>query len=261
MLLNPYVTLNDFAGWFGLGEAIAVPSNGEVHVWLVSSKQNVEKVEEILSSDELQRLWQFVSDKARRSYFVGRVALRLLLSKYLELDPGKIGFVYGANGKPRMIAAPGDTARLAFNLSHTADLIVIAVSTAPVGIDVERIDVEINYEALQHHVMTECEKRNLSKYQEEHKREEFIRCWTRKEAILKLWGVGLTGPLTAIETGDVSSPLGKKLITFNPCIDHIASLACSVPVRSLKVNWSGSLAHAETKALHGSGGPESNVGI
>ncbi|HKO39194.1 MAG TPA: hypothetical protein VJU14_12580 [Solirubrobacterales bacterium] len=90
-------------------------------------------------------------------------ALRRVLAVYLREQPQEIELTRGKHGKPRLAA---DSARLEFNLSHSGDLALVAVSgTLEVGIDVERMRPR--------------------------REEAFYWRWACREARLKCLGIGL----------------------------------------------------------------------
>jgi phosphopantetheinyl transferase len=93
-------------------------------------------------------------------------ALREILGRYLGLPASELRFETGRHGKPRL-AAPGG--ELAFNLSHSSSLALVAVARREVGVDVERIRT----------------KRPV----------DFYRRWADREARVKYLGTGLTGPV------------------------------------------------------------------
>lgn len=69
------------------------------------------------------------------------------------------------------------------------------------GIDVERIKENIDYLSL---AKTICSKEEYEKFLMLPKEEQllaFYRCWTRKEAIIKMIGKGLSFPLKRLEVG------------------------------------------------------------
>ncbi len=53
-----------------------------------------------LSDDELGRADDFVAESARIQYVTARAILRILLSRYLGVDPSLIFFQYNSFGKP-----------------------------------------------------------------------------------------------------------------------------------------------------------------
>jgi len=95
-------------------------------------------------------------------------ALREILGRYLGLPGNELRFETNRHGKPRL-AGPED--ELAFNLSHSSSLALVAVGRREVGVDVERIRT----------------KRPV----------DFYRRWADREARVKCLGTGLTGPVPA----------------------------------------------------------------
>src|SRR5881397_1867586 len=55
-----------------------------------------------LSEDERNRSARFRFERDRRRFVVARGALRDLLGRYLDIDPGQIRFIYNAFGKPEL---------------------------------------------------------------------------------------------------------------------------------------------------------------
>lgn len=92
-------------------------------------------------------------------------------------------------GKPSI---PGE---LFFNISHSGNVVVIAHSNVPVGIDIEKKEnIQIEDFKTQ---MTEKEWHNI--YSASHKIEKFYEYWTQKESVIKLIGKGLSIPLRSFE--------------------------------------------------------------
>ena len=150
---------------------------------------------------ELTRLGSFLSEKeiaeSRRfqflhnkiSYIVVHGLLRWMLGRYLGIPPKAIEFTYGLSGKPYLY---GYSRRMFFNLSHSSGLSVLAFDPEyEIGVDVEKIDEEFDYEPIVKLFFTKKEGRYIRKTKEEW-RERFYEIWTRKEAYLKAIGVGIT---------------------------------------------------------------------
>ena len=75
--------------------------------------------------------------------------------------PAAITFSYGDKGKPELDAEAG-AGRLHFNLTHSGDLALIALTTfAPVGVDIEHIDRRRDYVAVARRVLSEGEQASL----------------------------------------------------------------------------------------------------
>src|SRR5262245_61510180 len=112
--------------------------SGEVHVWAVRldvDKAAVSAAEERLAAGEIERASKFVLDKPRRNFVVGRAAVRSILGGYLGQPPGEVAIVARPSGKPQL-----HIGNLAFNLSHSEDLALVAVTLdCEVGVDVEAV--------------------------------------------------------------------------------------------------------------------------
>jgi 4'-phosphopantetheinyl transferase len=88
---------------------------------------------ELLSADERARAGQFMFDRDRRRYIAARARLRIILARYVGQAPAALQFHYGPHGKPALDG-------ISFNLSHSADLALLAVSRGTVvGVDIERV--------------------------------------------------------------------------------------------------------------------------
>ena len=101
-----------------------------------------------------------------------------LFSFRLESDQKRCA----AAGKPSVANAPF------FNLSHSNDFVMLAVSDTPVGCDIEKLHKTV----LSHHVFHPNELDALSNLPSgDIQNHEFLRLWTAKEAFLKAIGTGI----------------------------------------------------------------------
>lgn len=103
----------------------------------------------------------------------------------LEMLPD---FSYEEKGKPYLEEVP----QFHFNLSHTKNMVVCAISEDKVGVDIEHIR-EINDSTIQR-IFTEKEREIAGSLED-----GFVRLWTMKEACAKLRGSGLTDILDGME--------------------------------------------------------------
>jgi phosphopantetheinyl transferase len=121
----------------------------------------------LLSGDEMLRA-KGLEGKVRRRFLVSRAFRRRVLGPGAEIMADE-------NGRPFV---SGDS--VFFSMSHTGDLLVIAVDDGPVGVDIE--------------LMKERDFAKLSAWffgEPIRGRDDFYRCWTRFEAGLKLAGLPL----------------------------------------------------------------------
>ncbi len=146
----------------------------------------------VLSDDEIGRAERLLLPSARRQFVLSHVALRYVLAGYLRTAPGALPLSRDPHGKPQVHQSVG--APVHFNLTHTADVALIAVSPeVPVGVDVEQIrpwprELLVTsgqfFSDREQHLLEEVPPHLLP--------QAFARCWTRKEAMVKAMGAGLT---------------------------------------------------------------------
>lgn len=140
---------------------------------------------ELLAGDEVERAERFVRQMHRDRYVEGRARMREILGLETGQHPRDIVFRYGANGKPSIDGGPD------FNLSHSDGLAVLVISRdGALGVDVEKRRPIEDCVARHHFAPAECA--NLSQLSPEDWLEGFYRCWTRKEAVIKACGLGLS---------------------------------------------------------------------
>lgn len=124
----------------------------------------------------------------------------LLLCEGLQKEYGitdKPHFHFGKFGKPVLADFP----HIHFNLSHCKDAVICVLGNSPMGVDIESVipfDKEL---ALQ--TMNEEEMRQITLSQCPDI--EFMRYWTQKEAVLKLWGYGIQNNMKNILDNNVQS--------------------------------------------------------
>lgn len=104
-------------------------------------------------------------------------------------------FIYNAHGKPSLDGQPN----IHFNISHCRQAVAVAISSQPIGIDIESIG---RYKPqLAQHVMNDNELQQIA--QATDPALAFTRLWTQKEAYLKLTGEGITRDLRTVLTPEV----------------------------------------------------------
>ena len=148
-----------------------------------------------LSQDERDRASRFHFARDRRRFMAGREILRLLLSAYLDLEPGNLSFRYSAHGKPELDSARLES-RLAFNVSHSGPAALFAfVRDHKVGVDVEQLRTDLATYEIAEQFFSQAEQAALKQIPQHLQHQAFFACWTRKEAFVKAKGEGLSLPL------------------------------------------------------------------
>jgi len=152
-----------------------------------------------LSVDERARVARFRFTQDRERFIVARALLREILALYLSMAARQLRFGYSAHGKP-FLMYPAHK-RLRFNVSHSRNIVLVAIAyEREIGVDIEHINADYEYEAIAQTVLSTPEKHVLDRFDGEAKRRAFIQFWTRKEAYIKADGRGVTLPLEHIDT-------------------------------------------------------------
>ena len=167
----------------------------EVHVWLCTY-DHVVPADLVharlldLSSDELDRHARYTHDDARIQFLLGRSLLRRRLSAYFpHMLPQDWCFDHTTLGKP-MLSTRHGIAPLHFNISHCEGIVAVAFSgIAPTGIDVEPYTRRGQLECIMRLAFTAREREQL---QADQTFDALVRHWTKKEALLKAIGCGLS---------------------------------------------------------------------
>ena len=170
-----------------------------VHLWGVCpSWADLADCERCLSPDEVERARRFRVPAAQRQYVVGRSALRRILASCVGKPPSELHFEYSTSGKP-LLAAP----ELHFNVSHSGDFVLIAVAqNRRVGVDLELIHDRPELSQIARSFWAKSEWAALERVPAAGWLQAFYRVWTRKEAVLKACGRGITAGLGRPEVSD-----------------------------------------------------------
>lgn len=148
----------------------------------------------VLSDEERRQLGRFRFEKDRWRYVVTRVLVRDVLSHITGLERSELTFGRSKYGKPKLVQ-PAGLAPVEFNVSHTNESIVCVVSrVCKVGIDVELPVAPEEVVRLAEVFLSVKERQALFGVASNNIEERFQQYWIVKEALLKLWGVGLMMP-------------------------------------------------------------------
>lgn len=185
-----------------LPEHFNIPDLGgnSVHLWSfpIPCPDEYNKLfESYLSDLERNKIDRLIKPEDRKKKLSVYGLMRLILSEYLQISPGEIGFCYTEKGKPYV---PGISA-LSFNLSHTGNRVLFALSAGvPIGVDIEYMNRKPDTDSLIKSICSESEAKAILGTEGKERRKMFYRSWTRKEAILKGKGIGITVDLKKCDT-------------------------------------------------------------
>ena len=175
---------------------------GEAHVWRASlalGAEELRRLHALLSDDERVRAARFRYDVHRERFIAGRGTQRLLLARYLGVDPAAIRYRFAAHGKPAL-DGPEAASGLRFNVSNAEDgLLVALVLDREVGVDLEPVHRVVDRDAVARRFFSVPENQVYDTIPEAQRDAAFFTCWTRKEAYIKAVGDGLTMPLDCFD--------------------------------------------------------------
>ena len=149
------------------------------------------RAKSLLSVPEQQRYERYTLARSRRQLLVSRAMLQNVLSRYVTKD--ELQLTVGSHGRPELSKRRG----LSFNLSHSRDRVVIAVTHAGIlGVDVEYAARQRRVERLIARYFSEREQSALLALPESSRLARFYSLWALKEAYIKARGLGLAIPLS-----------------------------------------------------------------
>jgi len=194
---------------------------------------NIRTYLSVLTEDELRRSRNYHHQKDTDRFIISRGVLRLILADKLSLSPKEIRFGKGENKKP-FIENTG-TDRLEFNVTHSGDWIIIAISSQPVGADIECIDPDFEYAEI---MAFAFHKQEIDYINDSGcPRNKFFLLWSRKESLLKATGKGIGNHLSStlcldgnnyVTTDDIGSVLSWNINTFLIEEDYVVNVAFAV---------------------------------
>jgi 4'-phosphopantetheinyl transferase len=159
-----------------------------------------------LNSNELDRAKRFHKEIDRNRFIIYRSILKFILAAYTKLDVKNICLDYHFNKKPYLASHPG----LYFNISHSEDFAVIAISHNKVGIDIEYVSEDFNFTNLLQDIFKDEEILEIQNTA--NKKRAFYTLWTRKEAFVKALGKGIDEDFKYISCLDGQHSIDSNLL-------------------------------------------------
>jgi 4'-phosphopantetheinyl transferase len=247
----------------GTNAAFGVPTDragrpGRVDVWLVPVHPRPEWLG-LLSAAERARAARLAVTPAGDVFTASRALQRLWGAFALGVPPAEVVIDRScehcgdpAHGRPRLAGAP------AFSVSHTGRWLLLAVAAEGlIGADIEDPAAAADPAGLAGVVLSAPEHREFSAAAPAEQATRLLTAWTRKEAAMKLAGLGLAAAPARV---DVRGPLARSGVPGWPREPvhlralavpggHVAALATTVPVRVVQRRDLGELAAPMTAGL------------
>lgn len=151
----------------------------------------VEKLYECLPQERKVLVDRARNENVRRKRIYTGAFLQYVLADELGVSMYSLRYCYNQWGKPEL-----EGHDLFFNLSHSGEYVVLAISDSPVGIDVEHKTK--GYDVLAKRCFCPEEYEDImSAGKEEERQHCFLEYWTKKEAYIKCLGEGMRIPLNS----------------------------------------------------------------
>lgn len=169
-------------------------------------------LENYITRDEKLRADKFHFIEDRNTYISCHGMLRLILSKKLNKNPKEIIFLNDINNKPGLNRNP-----LYFNITHAREAFAFVISKHfYAGIDMENADRRIDLIPILNTFFSNKERKFILESKIDTKKRFFL-LWTRKEALLKAIGTGITTNLPQVEVSEKENIIYKKSFNNSIC--------------------------------------------
>ncbi|MBX9779973.1 MAG: 4'-phosphopantetheinyl transferase superfamily protein [Chitinophagaceae bacterium] len=175
---------------------ISLPETPFVDIYVIPVSGNIGLLskEAILSDEEIIYTDSFLKETDRATKKISRIAIREVLSALSKIPAEKIAIRKNNFGKPYW-----DTINaIHFNTSDTTDAIMLGVSSAQIGVDIEFNKMSFDYKDVVADYFNEQEVKIIN--ESLNPGQTFYQLWVRKEALTKAIGMGLD-VLAIDETG------------------------------------------------------------
>jgi 4'-phosphopantetheinyl transferase len=192
----------------------------QAHLWVADHRVRPDELArhfEVLDEGERESAARFRFHKDYRRFVFGHGYLRVILGQYCGVAPGGLRIARrcavcgsGEHGKPFLLPDSGATSTIRFSYSYSDELVVVGVSNGvDVGVDVERVDGGFGWREVADTALSPGERSTLEGLDGDAAARAFYGIWTRKEAVSKTTGQGLS-QLVEMDTGDWAHRAGGE---------------------------------------------------
>lgn len=180
------------------------------------------KIDKSIDENVLKYLLRFVQTEKRErilkqkvkqntdNMLIGEILAKVIIKKTFGIGIAQQEFAYTEYGKPYLSDYPD----VHFNISHSGEYVVCAVSDKPIGVDIQKIS-EYNSDVAKR----VCNEKELEQIENSSdKASEFTKLWTQKEAVFKMHGTG-------IASGDIKNCLDNYDVQSKRIEDYWMSIS------------------------------------
>jgi 4'-phosphopantetheinyl transferase len=190
------------------------PAEGTAEVWWARRQDASPRLSPLLDDAERGRWTAYRRDADRERFLVGCGLAKTVIAGCTGRRPAQVSFDRTCRqcGKPHgkpVLRGGGPE----FSVAHSGDLVAVAVSAAPVGVDVEQMEGRAHDPGggdpavLARMVLADEEQAALATVHPSGRARAFLVAWTRKEAVTKAKGDGLRVPFgKVVVAADAAAP-------------------------------------------------------
>lgn len=151
----------------------------------------------LLSNHEKSHCNNLKFENLKDRYSIHRGILRIILLRLTNRKNSHLHIAVSPYGKPFIEGSP-----IKFNLSHSANFAIYAFSLGTeIGIDIEEEDGQINIGEIAPLVLSAAERVEFKSFDCLRQKQEFYKLWTRKEAVTKNYGLGMSMDFKEVHLG------------------------------------------------------------
>lgn len=163
-----------------------------------SGRHEIEQALKVLSEDEIERGSRYQFEHLKERFLWGRFFLRQVLSQLTGIGASEIRFEIGTNGKPSLKNVLSTQSN--FSFSRSGHFAVCCFTTGVgVGIDVESLTEVEDLPTMARAIFSDDRYAHWDRLPEAKKQIAFHRSWTRKEAVAKIDGRGVSVDITGVD--------------------------------------------------------------
>lgn len=150
-----------------------------------------------VQTEKQERILKRKIKQNANNMLVGEILAKTVIKMTFGIDVAEQKFAYSEYEKPYLSNYPD----VHFNISHSGEYVVCAVSDKPIGVDIQKIG-EYNSDVAKR----VCNEKELEQIENSSdKASKFTKLWTQKEAVLKMYGIG-------IASGDIKTCLNNHSV-------------------------------------------------
>jgi 4'-phosphopantetheinyl transferase len=202
--------------------------NASALLWLVDADavadDDLQRFRGWLGPGETARYQRFVRAQRQRQFVVGRVLLRLVLSRLLGVAPQDIRLEEQVGKAPRLTAPAVKGGPPGFSIAHSGRWVACAASArTALGLDIEMMDGGRDLAALAEQAFGSAEMSQWERLQglpDAQRIEGFYRLWSEKEARFKL-GLAAGGHCVVLPHAELSMVLCSELPLDQPKVEIV----------------------------------------